>query len=87
MVVLIVNQRDISHSQPVKGAQNTDTISDLVQTLDADQTRDPPTAKYGKDVGCGVCEGEDGGILFDHAVNQVDLLQRVVNGLKGLFVW
>jgi hypothetical protein len=76
-----VGQRQVTHAEPVEGAQGAQGVPDAVPALRAEQRRDPALAARLLDVVGGAGQHQVARVPGDHAVNQVDLFERGGDGL------
>jgi hypothetical protein len=79
-IVTVVRQRHIANAQSIQHAQGTDTVSDLMEAFDPDQTCDAARTKAAPDTGGRVGELQDCRVCLDQAVDYVELLKRLAEG-------
>lgn len=85
-VVLAVRKSYVSHAEALEVPQYAGTVSDLVQTFNANEARHSPGLKDGQNVGGTLCECKHVRILAHQVVNKINLLQCVVDCSHVRFV-
>ena len=78
-----MGEREVARAEPVELAQHGERTGDRMPALDPDQAGDAPGLVDALDVGGGIGHLEVARVAADHAVDEVDLLERVRQPARG----